>query len=63
MFIATPAKMPTHASKRFRRIGTRYEKLAQTFLGFVLLTAYLDWIYSEVRRQTFVPNRFEKHRN
>jgi len=34
--------------KRFRRIGTRYDKLAETFLGFVLLAASLDWINSEV---------------
>jgi transposase len=34
--------------KRFRRISTRYEKLAETFLGFVLLAASLDWIISEV---------------
>jgi len=34
--------------KRFRRIGTRYDKLAETFFGFVLLAASLDWINSEV---------------
>lgn len=34
--------------KRFRRIGTRFEKLAQTFLGFVLLASSLDWLHSEV---------------
>jgi len=34
--------------KRFRRLGTRYEKLAETFLGFVLLAASLDWLHSEV---------------
>lgn len=34
--------------KRFRRIGTRYDKLAETFLGFVMLAASLDWIISEV---------------
>jgi transposase len=30
--------------KRLRRIATRYEKLAVTFLGFVCLAAILDWI-------------------
>lgn len=30
--------------KRHRRISTRYEKLAQTFLGFVQLAAVLDWL-------------------
>lgn len=34
--------------KGFRRIGTRYEKLAETFLGFVHLAAVLDWLHSEV---------------
>lgn len=34
--------------KRFRRIGTRYDKLAETFLGFILLAASLDWLLSEV---------------
>jgi transposase len=34
--------------KRFRRIGTRYDKLAATFLGFILLAASLDWLHSEV---------------
>jgi len=29
--------------KIHRRISTRYEKLAETFLGFVLLAAILDW--------------------
>lgn len=30
--------------KRFRRIGTRYDKLAETFLGFVQLAAVIDWL-------------------
>jgi transposase len=30
--------------KRFRRIGTRYDKLAVTFLGFVQLAAVVDWL-------------------
>lgn len=30
--------------KRFRRIGTRYEKLALNFLGFVHLAAVMDWL-------------------
>lgn len=30
--------------KRHRRISTRYEKLASTFLGFVQLAAVLDWL-------------------
>lgn len=34
--------------KRFKRIGTRYDKLAETFLGFILLAASLDWLLSEV---------------
>lgn len=34
--------------KRFRRIGTRYDKLAETVFSFVLLAASLDWINSEV---------------
>lgn len=34
--------------KRFRRIGTRYDKLAETFLGFIMLAASLDWLHSEV---------------
>jgi transposase len=29
--------------KRFRRVGTRYEKLDLHFLGFVQLAAILDW--------------------
>ncbi len=29
--------------KRYRRISTRYEKLAITYLGFVQLAAVLDW--------------------
>jgi len=32
--------------KRFRRVGTRYEKLALHFLGFVQLAAILDWLSS-----------------
>ena len=30
--------------KRFRRIGTRYEKLDLHFLAFVHLAAILDWL-------------------
>jgi transposase len=30
--------------KRHRRVSTRYEKLAITFLGFVQLAAVLDWL-------------------
>lgn len=30
--------------KRHRRISTRYDKLAATFLGFVQLAAVLDWL-------------------
>ena len=30
--------------KRHRRLSTRYEKLAATFLGFVHLAAALDWL-------------------
>lgn len=30
--------------KRFRRVGTRYEKLALHFLGFVHLAAVMDWL-------------------
>jgi transposase len=30
--------------KRFRRVGTRYEKLALNFLGFVHLAAVMDWL-------------------
>lgn len=31
-------------AKRFRRIGTRYEKLDETFLAFLHLAALLDWV-------------------
>lgn len=34
--------------KRFRRVGTRYEKLSTTFLGFVTLATILDWLHFEV---------------
>lgn len=34
--------------KRHRRTFTRYDKLAVTFLGFVLFAAVLDWITHEV---------------
>jgi transposase len=34
--------------KRRRRIGTRYEKLSETFLGFVMLATILDWLHFEV---------------
>jgi transposase len=30
--------------KRHRRIATRYEKLADHYLGFLLLAAVLDWL-------------------
>ena len=30
--------------KRYRRIGTRYEKRDLYFLGFVQLAAILDWL-------------------
>jgi transposase len=33
--------------KRFRRIATRYDKLPETFLGFITLAAITDWITSE----------------
>ena len=32
--------------KDYRRIATRYDKLALTFLNFVLLAAILDWLKS-----------------
>lgn len=31
-------------AKRFRRIGTRYEKLDETFLAFLHVAAVLDWL-------------------
>jgi transposase len=34
--------------KRLRRVGTRYEKLAETFLGFATFAAVLDWLHFEV---------------
>ena len=34
--------------KKFRRICTRYEKLATTFLAFVLFAAALDWLTHRV---------------
>jgi transposase len=34
--------------KRLRRVGTRYEKLSETFLGFVTLAAIIDWVHLEV---------------
>ena len=34
--------------KRKRRVGTRYEKLSETFLGFVTLAAIIDWLHFEV---------------
>jgi transposase len=34
--------------KRMRRVGTRYEKLGETFLGFVSFAAVLDWLHFEV---------------
>ncbi|MCH6259436.1 IS5 family transposase, partial [Puniceicoccaceae bacterium K14] len=30
--------------KRFRRIATRYEKLPETYLGFVTIAAISDWV-------------------
>jgi len=30
--------------KRYRRIGTRYEKRDLYFLGFVQMAAILDWL-------------------
>lgn len=30
--------------KTYRRVATRYEKLAETYLGFVTIAAILDWI-------------------
>lgn len=30
--------------KRFRRIGTRYDRLPETFLSFVYLSSLMDWI-------------------
>ena len=34
--------------KRFRRVATRYDKLAITFLGFVQFAAIFDWLTHEV---------------
>ena len=34
--------------KRHRRVGTRYEKLSITFLGFVTFATILDWLHFEV---------------
>jgi transposase len=34
--------------KKFRRISTRYDKLATTFLAFVLFAAALDWLTHRV---------------
>jgi len=34
--------------KKYRRVGTRYEKLAETFLAFVQLAATLDWLTPRV---------------
>jgi transposase len=34
--------------KRMRRIGTRYEKLSETFLGFIIFAAVLDWLHFQV---------------
>jgi len=34
--------------KRFRRVATRYDKLASSFLGFVQFAAVLDWLTHEV---------------
>ncbi|NJO21281.1 MAG: transposase [Spirulinaceae cyanobacterium RM2_2_10] len=32
--------------KRFRRVGTRYDQRADTYLGFVTLSAIIDWLRS-----------------
>lgn len=32
--------------KRFRRVATRYDKLSDVFLNFILLAASIDWIHS-----------------
>lgn len=34
--------------KRWRRVATRYEKLSETFLGFVTLASIIDWLRFEV---------------
>jgi transposase len=34
--------------KRFRRVATRYDKLATSFLAFVLFASVLDWLNFEV---------------
>ena len=31
--------------KIYRRIATRYEKLAETYMGFVTIAAILDWLH------------------
>ncbi len=33
--------------KSYRRVATRYDKLAETYMGFVTLSAIVDWIKSE----------------
>jgi transposase len=38
------SKTSSAGSKVHRRISTRYDKLAETFLGFVCLAAILDWL-------------------
>jgi len=44
--------------KHFRRIATRYDKLAATFMGFVTLAAIMLWLkwlnrhHSQVRTRT-----------
>jgi transposase len=30
--------------KRFRRVCTRYDRLAETYLSFVFLAALMDWL-------------------
>ncbi|MDR0352084.1 MAG: IS5/IS1182 family transposase, partial [Opitutaceae bacterium] len=30
--------------KIYRRVATRYDKLAETYLGFVTIAAILDWL-------------------
>jgi transposase len=34
--------------KSFRRVGAQYEKLVETFLGFVTLATIIDWLHFQV---------------
>ncbi|MEO7101449.1 MAG: transposase [Luteolibacter sp.] len=43
--------------KRYRRVSTRYDKLAVVFFSFILLAASLDWINSFSGFQTRHRNR------